>query len=96
MIDTNDAPDGYIARESTLGCIGCAFYINNHQTCLKPTNCYFHDRNDGHSVIFVKKQESKSITVINTSKFWMVHGSGPTSVQHKTKKDAEEEAMRLS
>lgn len=98
MIDPNDAPDGYVAKESTLGCIGCALYINGHKTCLKPTGCFAAQRNDGHSVIFVKKQESKSMAVISTSKFWVVYGpeTGLARIKHKTKEGAIEEAKHLS
>ena len=97
MIDMNEAPDGYYAKQTNSGCSGCAFFINSNRTCPFPPRCMSIERNDGHSVIFVKKKEpSKKISLINVSKFWMVHGSGPTSVQHKTKKDAEEEAKRLS
>lgn len=96
MIDKNDAPEGYEATEASLGCDGCAFYVNNKKTCKSPSGCFIDQRNDGHSVIFVKKQEPKNLVIIILSKYWMVHGNGPTKMKHTTKEAAITEAKRLS
>ena len=43
-----------------------------------------------------KNNASKNIAVINTSKYWMVHGNGPTKIKHTTRESAITEAQRLS
>jgi len=96
MIDKNDAPEGYEAIEASSGCNGCAFYVNNQKTCKPLPGCFIDQRNDGQSVIFVKKQEPKNTVISILSKYWMVHGNGPTKMKHKTKEAAITEAKRLS
>ena len=96
MIDKNDAPEGYEAIEASLGCDGCAFYVNNNKTCKPPAGCFIDQRKDGYSVIFVKKQEPKNTVISIPSKYWMVHGNDPTKMKHITKEAAITEAKRLS
>ena len=62
MVDSNEAPEGYMAVESIKGCTGCAFYEksgNEHCTIttgVKNNGCNFFCRHDHSEAIFIKKE----------------------------------------
>jgi len=57
VLDPNDAPEGYTAEEATDTCTGCAFDSDSLAPCGQIHRCLSYDREDGHSVVFVKKPD---------------------------------------
>lgn len=52
-VDPNEAPEGYMAAEEDLVCLGCSF-IYPSKECIA-VSCGGAYRKDGRDVIFIKK-----------------------------------------
>ena len=62
MIDPNEAPEGYYAAPEVNVCVGCAArlpYSCAFESTDSEVSCKSADRKDGHSVIFLKREDDQ-------------------------------------